>query len=55
MAASWTYSNAKRRPCDYAPSSHGAIDYARVCEWVLANTAVAEPTLRPESGAPVAA
>jgi len=45
----------KKTIFEYAPSSHGAIDYARVCEWVLANTAVAEPTLRPEPGAPVAA
>jgi chromosome partitioning protein len=45
----------KKTIFEYAPSSHGAADYARVCDWVLATTAVTEATLRPEPGAPVAA
>jgi len=40
---------------EYAPTSHGAADYNRVCDWVLASTAQTETTLHPEPGAPVAA
>jgi chromosome partitioning protein len=28
---------------EYAPNSHGATDYNRVCDWVLSTTALAEP------------
>jgi chromosome partitioning protein len=45
----------KKTIFEYAPSSHGAADYSRVCDWVLATTARADATLRPEPGAPVAA
>jgi chromosome partitioning protein len=40
---------------EYAPTSHGAADYNRVVDWVLATTARTEITLHPEPGAPVAA
>jgi len=40
---------------EYAPASHGAADYNRVCDWVLATAAHGETTLQPEPGAPVAA
>jgi chromosome partitioning protein len=40
---------------EYAPTSHGAADYNRVCDWVLASTAHTQTTLHPEPGAPVAA
>lgn len=46
---------------EYAPTSHGAADYSRVCDWVLATTAVAEATAhaeaphQPELRAPVLA
>ena len=40
---------------EYAPTSHGAADYNRVCDWVLASTAQTETTLHPQPGAPVAA
>jgi chromosome partitioning protein len=41
---------------EYAPTSHGAADYHRVCTWVLATTAQAEATPKnPEPGAPALA
>jgi chromosome partitioning protein len=40
---------------EYAPTSHGAADYNRVCDWVLTTTTHAEPTLHPESAAPALA
>jgi len=46
---------------EYAPASHGAADYNRVVDWVLATNAVAQPiaqrahTDSPEPGNPVAA
>jgi chromosome partitioning protein len=46
---------------EYAPTSHGAADYSRVCDWVLATTAAAEATAhaeathQPELRAPVLA
>jgi chromosome partitioning protein len=45
----------KKTIFEYAASSHGAADYGRVCDWVLATTAATEATLRPQPGAPVAA
>jgi chromosome partitioning protein len=44
----------KKTIFEYAPSSHGAADYNRVCDWVLA-TNQASATLHPEPGAPIAA
>jgi chromosome partitioning protein len=40
---------------EYAPQSHGASDYNRVCDWVLSAAARPEITFQPEPGAPVAA
>jgi len=40
---------------EYAPTSHGAADYNRVCDWVLATSAHAEPTRSAEAGAPALA
>jgi chromosome partitioning protein len=46
---------------EYAPTSHGAADYNRVCDWVLATTATtattahAEPSRSAEAGAPALA
>jgi chromosome partitioning protein len=39
---------------EYAPTSHGAADYNRVCDWVLATTACADTTThhRPEPAEP---
>ncbi len=46
----------KKTIFEYAPISHGAADYNRVCDWVLANHATAETTtFHPEPGAPIAA
>ena len=42
----------KKTIFEYAPLSHGAIDYNRVCDWVLSTTARTElvtPTLQPEA------
>jgi chromosome partitioning protein len=43
----------KKTIFEYAPLSHGAADYNRVCDWVLATTTHAETTLA-ELGAPAA-
>jgi chromosome partitioning protein len=40
---------------EYAPVSHGASDYNRVVDWVLATNAQVETTTHPEPGAPLAA
>src|SRR3954469_4598745 len=40
---------------EYAPTSHGAADYNRVCDWVMASGAVTEATLHSETGAPALA
>jgi len=44
---------------EYAPVSHGAADYNRVCDWVLASTGVAavefHPEFHPDPTAPAAA
>lgn len=41
---------------EYASGSHGAADYNRVCDWVLATTARAETTtFQPEPDSPIAA
>ncbi len=40
---------------EYAPVSHGAADYNRVVDWVLATTANTETTVRAENGAHTAA
>ena len=45
----------KKSIFEYAPTSHGAADYNRVCDWVLATNAVTESTLHPEPTAPIAA
>ena len=45
----------KKTIFEYAPVSHGAADYNRVCDWVLATNATTETTLHPEPGAPLAA
>jgi chromosome partitioning protein len=53
----------KKTIFEYAPSSHGAADYNRVCDWVLVSTAPAmdarpadpKSTLHPGPGAPAAA
>ncbi len=45
----------KKTIFEYAPISHGAADYNRVVDWVLATTASASTTLHPEPGAPIAA
>ncbi|MDB4958136.1 MAG: Cobyrinic acid ac-diamide synthase [Myxococcales bacterium] len=36
---------------EYAPTSHGAADYNRVVDWVLATSAQTETTLHPDLGA----
>ncbi len=40
---------------EYAPTSHGAADYNRVCDWVLATTAHTATTRSAEAGAPALA
>jgi chromosome partitioning protein len=40
---------------EYAPVSHGAADYNRVCDWVLAATAATTAEFHPEPTAPAAA
>ena len=45
----------KKTIFEYAPVSHGAADYNRVCDWVLATNARTETTLHPEPTAPIAA
>ena len=45
----------KKTIFEYAPISHGAADYNRVCDWVLATSAHTESSLHPEPGAPIAA
>jgi len=35
----------KKTIFEYAPISHGAADYNRVCDWVLSTTATTQPTL----------
>ena len=42
---------------EYAPSSHGAADYNRICDWVQSTTAVHEPAplVTPEAAAVVTA
>ena len=39
----------KKTIFEYAPLSHGAIDYNRVCDWVLSTTARTETTIRAEA------
>jgi len=43
----------KKTIFEYAPASHGAADYNRVCDWVLATTKAADTTLYASSSAPV--
>ncbi len=43
----------KKTIFEYAPSSHGAADYNRVCDWVLATTTAPEATLASDAAAPV--
>lgn len=38
----------KKTIFEYAPTSHGAADYNRVCDWVLATSQIAQPTLSSE-------
>ncbi len=46
----------KKTIFEYAPASHGAADYNRVCDWVLSTTARAETTtFHPEPSSPLAA
>jgi chromosome partitioning protein len=45
----------KKTIFEYAPTSHGAADYNRVCDWVLATTAQPETTLHVQPGAPAVA
>ncbi len=52
----------KKTIYEYAPTSHGAADYTRVCDWVLASsadavttTALTPPTFTPEPTSPLAA
>jgi cellulose biosynthesis protein BcsQ len=45
----------KKSIFEYAPTSHGAADYNRVCDWLLATTAHTEITLAPEPRAAVTA
>lgn len=45
----------KKTIFEYAPASHGAADYNRVCDWVLATTTAAEPPLHIASTAPAVA
>ena len=45
----------KKTIFEYAPQSHGAADYNRVCDWVMADHAAAQTTFHPEPGAPIAA
>lgn len=40
---------------EYAPTSHGAADYNRVCDWVVATTTAPETTRSPEPRAPALA
>src|SRR5512140_445505 len=40
---------------EYAPTSHGAADYNRVCDWVVATTTATETTWSPEPRAPTLA
>jgi chromosome partitioning protein len=39
----------KKTIFEYAPASHGAKDYSRVCDWVLTMTSQGEATLVPDS------
>ena len=41
----------KKTIFEYAPISHGAADYNRVCDWVLTTTARVETTFTPEPAA----
>jgi chromosome partitioning protein len=45
----------KKTIFEYAPTSHGAADYNRVCDWVLATTTGAEAPVRAEAAAPAVA
>ena len=45
----------KKTIFEYAPASHGAADYNRVCDWVLATTTHAEPVLHAAAAAPAVA
>jgi chromosome partitioning protein len=45
----------KKTIFEYAPTSHGAADYTRVCDWVIATNKRVETHAHPEPGAPVAA
>jgi chromosome partitioning protein len=45
----------KKTIFEYAPLSHGAADYNRVCDWVLATTTHAETPHHTELGAPAVA
>jgi chromosome partitioning protein len=45
----------KKTIFEYAPASHGAADYNRVCDWVLATTTHAEPALHAATAAPAVA
>jgi chromosome partitioning protein len=42
----------KKTIFEYAPLSHGAADYNRVCDWVLATTRASESAFHPELAAP---
>jgi chromosome partitioning protein len=42
----------KKTIFEYAPSSHGATDYSRVCEWVRTATSQVEATLGSDAGRP---
>lgn len=44
----------KKTIFEYAPISHGAADYNRVCDWVLSTTVRVETTQQPELGASAA-
>ena len=37
----------KKTIFEYAPASHGASDYGRVCDWVITTTSQAEASLFP--------
>jgi chromosome partitioning protein len=45
----------KKTIFEYAPTSHGAADYNRVCDWVIATTTGAEAPIRAEAEAPAVA
>ena len=49
----------KKTIFEYAPTSHGAADYNRVCDWVLATSrpdaTTSSTTIHPEPGSPLAA